>query len=170
MCIAPTSNPLTNALYTSTLRSILYRMPSYRRHRLLPSNSGTVAGPPQQDDCGHRQLGPFVYFVEWDIVFIDMHDWQDYSPTRNGIMNQEIIRAKAIIAELRLNNEKSHQLIHTQKNLRTVRWLILEQIHRTSRNTRQPQSSIPRLTTARITKELSNLTIEVKNMRNVKRR
>src|SRR5262245_23259426 len=76
-------------------------------------------------------------------------------------MNQEIIRAKAIIAELRLNNEKSHQLIHTQKNLLTVQLLILEQIHGTLRHTRQPQASIPRLTTARITKELSNLTIEV---------
>jgi len=85
-------------------------------------------------------------------------------------MNQEIIRAKAIIAELRLNNEKSHQLIHTQKNLRTVRWLILEQIRRTSRRALQPQASIPRLTTARITKELSNLTIEVENMRDVKGR
>ena len=33
--------------------------------RVLPSNSGTAAGQPQQDDCGHWQLGPFVYFVEY---------------------------------------------------------------------------------------------------------
>jgi hypothetical protein len=85
-------------------------------------------------------------------------------------MNQEIIRAKAIIAELRLNNEKSHQLIHTQKNLLTVQRLLLEQIRRPSRHTLQPHSSIPRLAAARITKELSNLAIEVENMRNVKRR
>src|SRR5215475_12134505 len=104
------------------------------------------------------------------MALTDTQNWERWSPTRTGIMNQEIIRAKAIIAELRLNNEKSHQLIHTQKNLLTVQRLILEQIRRTSRHTRQPQASIPRLTTARITKELSNLTIEVKNMRNVKRR
>src|SRR5262245_36688113 len=90
--------------------------------------------------------------------------------TRNGVMTQEITRAKAIIAELRLTNEKSHQLIHMQKNLLTVQRLILEQIHRTSRRNLQPQACVSRLTTARITKELSNLTIEVENMRNVKRR
>jgi len=85
-------------------------------------------------------------------------------------MNQEIIRAKAIIAELRLNNEKSHQLIHTQRNLLTVQRLMLEQIRRTSRRSLQPQASIPRLTTARMTKELSNLAIEVENMKKVKGR
>jgi len=85
-------------------------------------------------------------------------------------MNQEIIRAKAIIAELRLNNEKSHQLIHTQRNLLTVQRLILEQIRRTSHRNFQLPANIPRLTTARITKELSNLTTEVENMRNVKGR
>jgi len=85
-------------------------------------------------------------------------------------MNQEIIRAKAIIAELRLNNEKSQQLIHTQKNLLTVQRLILEQIHRTSRRNFQLRVNIPRLTTARITKELFNLSIEVENMRDVKGR
>jgi hypothetical protein len=71
-------------------------------------------------------------------------------------MNQEIIRAKAIIAELTLNNEKSHQLIHTQKNLLTVQQLLLEQIHRTSCRALQPQASIPRLTTASITKKWEN--------------
>ena len=85
-------------------------------------------------------------------------------------MNQEIIRARTIIAELKSNNEKAHQLAHTLKNLLTVRRLILEQIRRTSRRTPlQPQASIPRLSTRRITNDLDNLAIEVENMKRVKR-
>ena len=84
--------------------------------------------------------------------------------------NQEIIRAKAIIAELRSNNEKAHQLTHTLKNLLTVQGLLLEQIHGTSRRTLERQASVPRLSTRRITNELDNLAIEVENMKRVKRR
>jgi flagellin-specific chaperone FliS len=45
---------------------------------------------------------------------------------------QEIIRAREIIAELRLNNEKAHQLTHTLRNLLTIHRLMLEQIRRTT--------------------------------------
>jgi hypothetical protein len=45
-------------------------------------------------------------------------------------VNREIIRAREIIAELRLNNEKAHQLTHTLRNLRTVQMLIRESIYR----------------------------------------
>jgi hypothetical protein len=38
--------------------------------------------------------------------------------------------SKAIIAELRLSNEKAHQLTHALRNLFTVGGLILEQFHR----------------------------------------
>lgn len=58
-------------------------------------------------------------------------------------MNQEIIRAKAIIAELKLNNETAHQLMHSIGNLLTVQRLLLELIHRT-RRTLQAQSSVAR--------------------------
>ena len=54
-------------------------------------------------------------------------------------MNQEIIRAKAIIAELKLNNETARQLQDTIGNSLTVQRLLLEQIHRTP--TLQAQSS-----------------------------
>jgi hypothetical protein len=50
-------------------------------------------------------------------------------------VNQEIIRAKAIIAELRLNNDKAHQLTHTLSNLLTSQWLLLEQVYRPGRST-----------------------------------
>jgi hypothetical protein len=49
-------------------------------------------------------------------------------------VNQEIIRAREIIAELRLNNEKAHQLTHTLRNLLTIHQLRLEQIRRTARS------------------------------------
>jgi hypothetical protein len=46
-------------------------------------------------------------------------------------VNQEIIRARTLIAELKLNNETAHQLMHSMGNLLTVQRLLLEQIHRT---------------------------------------
>ena len=53
----------------------------------------------------------------------------------NANMNQEIIRAKTLIAELKLNNEIAHQLMHSIGNLLTVQRLLLEQIHRTHNDT-----------------------------------
>jgi flagellin-specific chaperone FliS len=52
-------------------------------------------------------------------------------------VNQEIIRAREITAELRLNNEKAHQLTHTLRNLLTIHQIRLEQIRATSGKTRQ---------------------------------
>ena len=86
----------------------------------------------------------------------------------NANMNQEIIRAKSIIAELKLNNETAHQLTHTIGNLLTVQRLLLEQIHGTSRRTLERQASVP-ASTRRITNELDNLAIEVQNMKRLKR-
>ena len=48
-----------------------------------------------------------------------------------GNMNQEIIQAKSIIAELKLHNETAHQLTHAIGNLLAVQRFLLEQIHRT---------------------------------------
>jgi hypothetical protein len=56
-------------------------------------------------------------------------------------MNQEIIRAKALIAELKLNNETAHQLTHTIGNLLTVQRFLLEQIHRTETTLRAQLST-----------------------------
>jgi len=75
-------------------------------------------------------------------------------------MNQEIIRAEAIIAELRLNNQKAQELTHRLKNLLTVQRLIRERIHRPVARSLQHHASIPKITTWRITKELQDLTIE----------
>jgi hypothetical protein len=47
-------------------------------------------------------------------------------------VNQEIIRAKAIIAELRLNNDKARIPF---SNLLTSQWLLLEQVYRPGRST-----------------------------------
>jgi hypothetical protein len=47
-----------------------------------------------------------------------------------SIVNREIIRARAIIAELKLNNQRAHELRHTLRNLLTVRRLVLEEFHR----------------------------------------
>lgn len=57
------------------------------------------------------------------------------------MVNQEIIRAKAIIAELKLNNQAAHQLTHMIGNLLTVQRFLLEQIHRTQTSLRA-QSSV----------------------------
>jgi hypothetical protein len=56
-------------------------------------------------------------------------------------VNQEIIRAKAIIAELKLNNQTAHQLTHTIGNLLTVQRFLLEQIHRTQTTLRVQSSA-----------------------------
>jgi hypothetical protein len=44
-------------------------------------------------------------------------------------INQERIRVRQIIAQLRLNNEKALNLRHTARNLRTVSKLMREEIH-----------------------------------------
>ena len=80
-------------------------------------------------------------------------------------LNQEIVRARTIIAELKSNNEKAHQLVHTLKNLLTVQLLIREQIQRPAARSLQVQASIPKVTIWRITKELHNLTIEREKMK-----
>ena len=61
----------------------------------------------------------------------------------NAVANQEIIRAKALIVELKLNNETAHQLMRSIGNLLTVQRLLLEQIHRTH-TILQAQSSVGR--------------------------
>jgi hypothetical protein len=60
-------------------------------------------------------------------------------------MNQGIIRAKAIIPELRLNAEEAHQLTHNVANLLTVQRPLREQIHPTH-TTLRVQSSAGRKT------------------------
>jgi hypothetical protein len=57
--------------------------------------------------------------------------------------NQEIIRARALIAELKTNNKKALELRHTLSNLLTIHRLMLEEIHRTARPTLQARL-IPR--------------------------
>jgi len=44
-------------------------------------------------------------------------------------INPEIVRARAVTAELQLNIKKAHELIHTARNLITVHRLMLEEIH-----------------------------------------
>jgi hypothetical protein len=44
-------------------------------------------------------------------------------------VNQERIRAREIIAEVRSNNEKALQLIHAARNLLTVSRLMREEIY-----------------------------------------
>jgi hypothetical protein len=46
-----------------------------------------------------------------------------------SVMNQEIIRTRAVITESRLNHEKARELRHTARNLRTISGLMREQIH-----------------------------------------
>ena len=48
---------------------------------------------------------------------------------QGSIVNQEIIRARAVTAELQLNIKKAHELVHTARNLITVHRLTLEEIH-----------------------------------------
>jgi hypothetical protein len=45
---------------------------------------------------------------------------------QGSIVNQEIIRARAVTAELKSNIKKAHELTHTTRNLITIRRLILE--------------------------------------------
>jgi len=47
---------------------------------------------------------------------------------RGSVVNQEIIRARAVTAELKLNIKKANELMHTARNLITVRRIMLEQI------------------------------------------
>jgi len=50
-------------------------------------------------------------------------------PPKAFPINPEIVRARAVTAELKLNIEKAHKLMHTARNLITVRRIMLEQIH-----------------------------------------
>jgi UDP-N-acetylglucosamine 2-epimerase len=43
-------------------------------------------------------------------------------------VNQEHIRAREVIAKLKSNNKKAHELRHTARNLQTVSRLMLEEI------------------------------------------
>jgi hypothetical protein len=43
--------------------------------------------------------------------------------------SQEIMRARALIAQSRFNNKRALELTHTARNLITIRRLMLEQIH-----------------------------------------
>jgi hypothetical protein len=58
-----------------------------------------------------------------------LRDNQATDSRRVAIVNHEIIRAKAIIAESRLHNARAHELTHTARNLRAVSSLMREQIH-----------------------------------------
>jgi len=49
-------------------------------------------------------------------------------PSKAFPINPEILRARALTAELKLNIEKAHKLMHTARNLITVRRIMLEQI------------------------------------------
>jgi len=53
---------------------------------------------------------------------------RDRGLAQSAITNQQIIRARAVIAELKSNIEKAHELRHTTRNLITIRRLTLEQI------------------------------------------
>ena len=48
--------------------------------------------------------------------------------TQGPIVDRQIIRARAVTAELKSNIEKAHELGHTQRNLLTVSKLLLEEI------------------------------------------
>jgi hypothetical protein len=48
---------------------------------------------------------------------------------KDSIVNREILRTIAVIAESRLNNEKAHELMHTARNLQTISRLMREEIY-----------------------------------------
>ena len=48
---------------------------------------------------------------------------------RGSVVNQEIIRVRAVTAELKVNIKKANELMHTARNLITVRRAMLEQIN-----------------------------------------
>ena len=50
-------------------------------------------------------------------------------PAKASPINPEIVRARAVTAELQLNIKKAHELVHTARNLITVHRLTLEEIH-----------------------------------------
>ena len=50
-------------------------------------------------------------------------------PPKAFRINPEIVRARVVTAELKLNIEKAHKLVHTARNLITVHRLTLEEIH-----------------------------------------
>ena len=49
-------------------------------------------------------------------------------PPKAFPINPEIVRARAVTAELKLNIEKAHKLMHTARNLITVRRIMLERM------------------------------------------
>lgn len=67
-----------------------------------------------------------------------LRDSQVTDSRRVAIVNHEIIRTKAIIAESRLNNERAHELTHTARNLRAVSSLMRERRSPISRDAAEP--------------------------------
>ena len=49
-------------------------------------------------------------------------------PPKAFPINPEIVRARAVTAELKLNIEKAHKLMHTARNLITVRRIMLKRM------------------------------------------
>src|SRR5262245_1298577 len=58
-----------------------------------------------------------------------LRDTRFIVPAKAFPINPEIVRARAVTTELQLNMEKAHKLMHTARNLITVRRIMLEQIH-----------------------------------------
>jgi hypothetical protein len=54
--------------------------------------------------------------------------------------NEETMRARTLIAQLKLTNKRALELMHTARNLLTIQRIVLEQIqiHRTARPTFKP--------------------------------
>ena len=50
-------------------------------------------------------------------------------PPKTFPINPEIVRARAVTAELQLNIKRAYELVHTARNLITVHRLTLEEIH-----------------------------------------
>ena len=57
-----------------------------------------------------------------------LRDTRFIVPPKAFSINPEIVRARAVTAELQLNIKKAHELIHTARNLMTVHRLMLEEI------------------------------------------
>jgi hypothetical protein len=59
-----------------------------------------------------------------------LRDHRPAGQAQGSIVNEQIIRARAVTAELKLNIKKAHELTHTARNLITIHRLMLEEIHR----------------------------------------
>jgi hypothetical protein len=55
-----------------------------------------------------------------------LRDNRFIGPRGVSLVNHEIIRARTIISESKLNNEKAHELMHTARNLQTISKLMRE--------------------------------------------